>query len=120
MKLIKKSSRGDTRRSLEHSKAKLKSLEHDYGWRRIKAGYVAIATIVAILIGSGVYGNSASSSFTGQGSISDGLWAMFAAVLAAWFVYRFFLPRLYVYLNPPKATGKHPSQDDNVQRRPKA
>lgn len=86
---------------LKANKDRLKGLETDYVWRRVKVLYIAISGFVVTLSAVGAYTSTVRVGPSGFGtgsSVELGTFALFVGTIVAWLVYKSLLPRIYVYL----------------------
>lgn len=87
---------------LKANKDRLKGLETDYVWRRVKVVYVAISSLVVTVSAVSAYAANTPRfgpyGYVSGPSVELGTLMLFVGVLVAWSAYRFLLPKIYVYL----------------------
>jgi hypothetical protein len=112
---------------LSKSKARLDQLERDHKWRLVKVVYIVLAVLIVVVIGYTTYESSKlvynkgeiwskalldarrpmSNPIDRGGDKSNTFWAVFLSTTVLWGVYRFLLPKLYLYLKSPHESDKN-------------
>lgn len=111
--VMKKAKRANVAAEIRQSKSRLKNLEPDRRWRVVKVIYIALSTLITVLAATSAYilpvrNEEATWGYAShaQPDMSAGVITLLVGALISWVIYRFLIPKLYIYLAPVENSKK--------------